>query len=950
MKAFLREADEVLEREFKRVLAGIEAAEAAQANAWGASLDGDGFLAKADIEDYLASAKGIVRASNDDKCKVPNGEPGYPIGANVRAMAASLVLKCERLLAMDHLWHRASTTPTVTLLTDLRHAFETNKWRNGQIVVSLKDSVLEPSSAFRNAAELATAILAHCPKPIIIDKRTDGGSEQNTEFGSVQLADISLWKKTGADVLIHQRPAADQSALNDVEGCMPLLNLGMQHQSSERLKMDPKYETLLANEGSMSAIREKIASIENESEREAAVAAWVASLHGPGGPIEQFEQRFSRLQYTDRTVKIQQAATADEIAAMHALVKEIDSAWEPGMTTKAVLLKLEKLQRFLDSHTTRDKYIVCVFKCGDVDCEFGCQRLRMPRAAFATLIHDRLKAKCKIVPLPEHTGASGKDHFAKYNALKDRPTSAKDMPSFKPPTEASAAAKKADVATAKAVATAAKAAHVDLFTSKKARLTITCSECGVPRVLYSLARLSSEEEDLAQSVIDDVSSYVCGTTDLFPEGHALASKLFLKSASACGMPVERTYYTSKQFRDCCSWCGVSDPLELQDLLSLNLNGSKAYSICKHCYASGKKVITFGKANKTGAKKKKAKGAKTRKAKGAGAKRPKKAVPIDSSDEEEDEEDSSDEEEEEEESEDEEGEEGEDEEEEEEDNDDDDDDEYMYKVELVIAKREFVEARKGRVTKWAVKWEGHDTTAEMTWEPAANLQNVRELINAFERRLASIPAIGAFTGGASGASACCYGAVCRRASDADLVKNPCQVCAKELHHSCSSEHPFLEPFYDKLESDNYCFDCALLLALVERRTPFGLTGGQLMFEPYYMQLRGVASLVSPSPFSLGALLATGSLKLVDSATIAARPLPSPAKCVVCKSAEGDLRACSFCKSGIYHDTAACLGEERPSSASLTHASFPWCCPKCFKKGVAALEQKLLRPPQAAKKRK
>ena len=63
-----------------------------------------------------------------------------------------------RLQAMDHNWHRASITPTTTLLTDLKHAFETNKWRNGQVVVTLKDSVLEPSSAFRNAAELAYAV------------------------------------------------------------------------------------------------------------------------------------------------------------------------------------------------------------------------------------------------------------------------------------------------------------------------------------------------------------------------------------------------------------------------------------------------------------------------------------------------------------------------------------------------------------------------------------------------------------------------------------------------------------------------------------------------------------------------------------------------------------------------------------------------------------------------
>ena len=59
----------------------------------------------------------------------------------------------------------------MTLVTDLAHALETNKWRNGQVVVNLKDSVLEPSSAFRNATELATTVLTACAKPIITAKR-----------------------------------------------------------------------------------------------------------------------------------------------------------------------------------------------------------------------------------------------------------------------------------------------------------------------------------------------------------------------------------------------------------------------------------------------------------------------------------------------------------------------------------------------------------------------------------------------------------------------------------------------------------------------------------------------------------------------------------------------------------------------------------------------------------
>ena len=34
---------------------------------------------------------------------------------------------------------------------------------------------------------------------------------------------------------------------------------------------------------------------------------------------------------------------------------------------------------------------------------------------------------------------------------------------------------------------------------------------------------------------------------------------------------------------------------------------------------------------------------------------------------------------------------------------------------------------------------------------------------------------------------------------------------------------------------------------------------------------------------------------------ARTVPAVAKCAKCKSSEGELRACSFCKTGIYHDT-------------------------------------------------
>ena len=100
-----------------------------------------------------------------------------------------------------------------------------------------------------------------------------------------------------------------------------------------------------------------------------------------------------------------------------------------------------------------------------------------------------------------------------------------------------------------------------------------------------------------------------------------------------------------------------------------------------------------------------------------------------------------------------------------------------------------------MTKWAVKWEGYDESDQMTWEAAENLTNVRDYVDAFERRLAAMPPRDAFTAAAS-ASACCFGSACKHASDATLALNPCFVCAKKLHHLCASEHRFLQPFYDK----------------------------------------------------------------------------------------------------------------------------------------------------------
>jgi len=154
--------------------------------------------------------------------------------------------------------------------------------------------------------------------------------------------------------------------------------------------------------------------------------------------------------------------------------------------------------------------------------------------------------------------------------------------------------------------------------------------------------------------------------------------------------------------------------------------------------------------------------------------------------------------------------------------------------------------------------------------------------------------------------------------------------------CASEHPFLKPFYETLEKDNYCFDCALLVATMEKRTPFGATGAQLMFEPYYKQLRGAA----------------GDQVAQARAAVLVHGAPRPDGRQVRQVQVGGGRTARMLLLHVRRlprHTPECLGEQHSPETSLTHQAFPWACPKCFKKGKAALEKTLLGPAQPSRKR-
>lgn len=885
----------------------------------------------------------VARLSDDTKCKIPVGEPGARVSTAVRPSGPAPSHLSVALAALDHGWHRASITPSVTLRSTMPDASDANQsWRRGPLTVRLYDSTFQAASAFRNSTEMLQTIDLTCSlgsksaepayprqrptwaeslctrqkaRVVMIVKRTDGGPEQNMKNGSVKLADIGLLRTTGADLLLHSRPAPDNSWLNDVEGCMPVLNLGLQHMALERGKMDPKFEELLKNAGSMRKTRETVQAIGDEQERLSACNAWKDSM---SCPIKLLGDRFNRLFYNDQQVKVIPPATAADIKKQHAAIKAIDPSWEPHMTTQAAIANCPLLCEYLTTHVLEPhKYLFIVAKCGDPNCKFGCKPLRMPRATF-----DWLKSRPRVVPFPMHRGSCGKDHFAPYEELKAVPTTEAHLPSYEAPKEPPKEAKAAD-----------KAKPINFSITNYARAIITCADCSKPRVLFASKVLTPNETSVLEARLDSVI-YTCGACELFDDDHPLKNKVFVKSALVCGMPVEKSYYSAGKFPLCCSWCGEVQEALLVELSQLDLGGKKGYPICTDCHGRGLEVVTHGQSNKMGAHTNTANKAKGRqhasKHKGKkAARKPRQEL----SDEEEGDEEEDDEEEEEE------GE-GEEEVEGEEDGGAEAEaaqwgsaagqlEEGIWAVERVLAKEE----RGAEGIFYLVDWAGW-SLEEATWEPLSHILTANTEVRNFEETLAAMPRLDAFD--ALSPSGCCFGKLCKFGDDHMMSKSTCASCGREHHHLCALEHPWLKWIGpDKIEGRK-CFDCWLLEAQLRKVVH------RQQVAVYYKQLTDW-SRTAPSPFAIGAILAFAALtpQAVVMTTQRTRLPPASSKCKVCKSGGDGLLACNFCPA-VYHNSDVCLGDAQITDALAASSSFLWACPACFKKGVTAVQRVVLKP--------
>lgn len=294
----------------------------------------------------------------DDKAIVPVGEPGRPVGAVNRAHNRGLVSSTgSRLLTLDHDFHICGIIPSVCLMVDIPDNARGSFYR-GDLHITLKDKVFQPSHPLRHSAETINILRAdsddgvNSKRPILL-RYTDGGPDHRTTYTSVQLASILEFIALDLDMFVACRTAPHQSYNNPAERSMSLLNLGLQNVSLSRAEMETGYESQMKSMSSMNSIR--------NSKKENFKSAVKESVKAT---IETVKNIFKRLRKTHGQVFVHDASDEEEISQLLEMIKVLDGNLDSDKAREIKdFSKYPHLFDFVKKHCRKRHYSFQVFFC-----------------------------------------------------------------------------------------------------------------------------------------------------------------------------------------------------------------------------------------------------------------------------------------------------------------------------------------------------------------------------------------------------------------------------------------------------------------------------------------------------------------------------------------------------------------------------------------------------------
>ena len=465
----------------------------------------------------------------DDKHRIKCGEPGFPVAAAERGRRVIVSLN-EEFQVGDHDFTRFSIIPSVMFHVDIPEAIE-GSWYSGQVCITFKEGVFQPSSPMRHGAELSSWLTTQLGSKSILFLYTDGGPDHRLTYVSTQLSLISLFLNLNLDLLCAARTAPNQSWRNPVERIMSIVNLGLQSVGVMRKEMSAEAEKALKNCNTLKSIR----STGDRYRKEIAESVQV--------PIDLLSDIMRRLELNGKKFEVETACSDDEVECFWEILQQIESSLSPDDTTRDKIRDKTSLQQFFSHCCQLRHYTFCIKKCGKLGCKM-CKPVRMEKETFE---------KLKFLPDPQMQDDGHYLPFQEPFALNTN--TEQDRPSQKGKRKASPLSFSPSVQHAR---------NTDIM--------VQCDECSMWRLLFSKHKLSAAERATLQVVLEDIS-YTCGASLDELDLPDRLSTVVIRNHQ-CGDTIERLYY-SAGYEDICIYCATTSNLvqSLQD----------SYPICSSCH-------------------------------------------------------------------------------------------------------------------------------------------------------------------------------------------------------------------------------------------------------------------------------------------------------------------------------------------------------------------------------
>ncbi|XP_052212795.1 uncharacterized protein LOC127847150 [Dreissena polymorpha] len=344
-------------------------------------------------------------------------------------------------------------------------------------------------------------------------------------------------------MLIALRTAPSHSWTNPAERCMSILNLALQHVALDRNEMEEKYEQMVKNLSSLTAVR------------------------------NQARLKVSQMSLKGNPVKTLKGASDKEITSILDITGVgfgADSPVATADTKSAELKKSKHLQDFFERHAESGHYCFQLKKCSSDECGYCSVNPVRDQDVF-----DRLRF------LPEPKPDENGEHYLPFSELFGKAlTRDKYRPSTRPCGTYDEELQNHDKETR------------EILRNEKLRDAVLCGECSRPRCVFSPNKLDRQQEEFLRN-IKACHSYIYG--DQLED----APDLYVRRCVTCSSEVETAYFSAKcrhYLPPVCIHCGSPDCL-LDDndayVADLYTKYSIVRPICVSCRHSGKEAKTWG---------------------------------------------------------------------------------------------------------------------------------------------------------------------------------------------------------------------------------------------------------------------------------------------------------------------------------------------------------------------